>query len=611
MKYPAYRFQREQNKKLYMITLLSIITSVILFLTSASCLLFLKVDQPLKKSLLDAYENDVDFMNGKTLFKNTTIKRCKNNNPSLVASRVKSMENPEFMMQSGASIRLNEATGMRFKAYVGDTLAREVSETEKKTFGIIIAPAFYFEKALSLATEGEAYDYVTLLNRLVEEYGAKPALRLRCEPVEENGRKIIQGSVVSILYKNTNLAYTAAAYVETISETGDVSYSYADYPDDCLSMARSVSYIANAALNDKPDIYSEEQKEVLRGFLDRSIDYAASLTEEESGKIIKRELTLTFTDLSNETLQIGDNITFVIHAVVDYKGNAETTDKRVVTIPLYWESSDSSVLKFSGAGVAAVLAEGTVSVSASFGETSVTRELRCGNTIYRKCEIRDASGYDRLVEIVPQTAEIKEGELFKSTIRVTDYAGYGELSFWLDGTLCTTENGSYVFSRTITADTVVELTNISSALNYFVIENTSLTIKNEANFRKNLPTKIVLPALAKDGKTVLKTLKQYTLNDRTGKIVCVNLRDLIIPQSYTTIPEDSFKYCSALETIKLYNTSLSGMSNTLKTNWTGCTALKNIYVPAEALQAYCDSKYWSSKNEFWKDNTHLKELPAL
>lgn len=118
-----------------------------------------------------------------------------------------------FVMQPGAGIRLNEVTGIRFRAWVPDALAEEAA-AEGKSFGFVIAPASYFEAATE--GSGEACDYIRALAGL-EAQGASPALRMTCLPVEENGRLMIQGSIVSILYENTNLDFSAVAYVETNS----------------------------------------------------------------------------------------------------------------------------------------------------------------------------------------------------------------------------------------------------------------------------------------------------------------------------------------------------------------------------------------------------------
>lgn len=119
-------------------------------------------------------------------------------------------------------VRLNKVTGLRFKADIPNALAEKVALFDEKSFGFVIAPAYYFEKAMEIDDQTDSNrDYVNDLAHLTEVYGAKPALQLVCEPVEENGKLIIQASVANILYNNTNLTYTAAAYVKTESNSGE------------------------------------------------------------------------------------------------------------------------------------------------------------------------------------------------------------------------------------------------------------------------------------------------------------------------------------------------------------------------------------------------------
>ena len=42
-------------------------------------------------------------------------------------------------------------------------------------------------------------------------------------------------------------------------------------------------------------------------------------------------------------------------------------------------------------------------------------------------------------------------------------------------------------------------------------------------------------------------------------------------------------------------------------NWSGCTALQNIYVPAEALEEYKASDFWKVKTGCLKEIPNEKE----
>lgn len=131
-------------------------------------------------SFKDNYRNDLAFQewNGEEV--GTSVRLLSGQYPA--AEETISPE--EFSMRAGASVRLNTVTGLRFRADVSVDLAERVAATDSASFGIVIAPEFYFEKAIELSGS-ENVDYVRALEALEEKYGAKPALVMECEPVKE------------------------------------------------------------------------------------------------------------------------------------------------------------------------------------------------------------------------------------------------------------------------------------------------------------------------------------------------------------------------------------------------------------------------------------------
>lgn len=264
-------------------------------------------------SFKDNYRNDLAFQewNGEEV--GTSVRLLSGQYPA--AEETISPE--EFSMRAGASVRLNTVTGLRFRADVSVDLAERVAATDSASFGIVIAPEFYFEKAIELSGS-ENVDYVRALEALEEKYGAKPALVMECEPVKEEDYCFIQGSVANILYENTNLEFTAAAFIEEQSENGEITYTYASYEEDVLSMGRSVFYVSEAALNDANANYSDEEKEILRGFIGRGIDHAAGLSEDESDSVSERELEIRWLKKPETTLNIGETFSLDVETAVRY-----------------------------------------------------------------------------------------------------------------------------------------------------------------------------------------------------------------------------------------------------------------------------------------------------
>lgn len=573
----------------------TVLISILLFVVSFLLLIVGVVLQKGYTTARDPYVCDITFTQKNCLFTpNKTVKQKAN--VLLSADTVNGNQTYEgFVMQNGASIRLDTVTGIRFKAHVPETLVEKVKSSENEHFKFVIAPAYYFEKAIQLNGGEDGINYVEALAQLEREYGAKPALKMVCEPVWQNGGYIVQGSVVEILYANTNLEFAAVAYVETTTDES-VTYTYAAFPKNCLSSARSVSYVATAALNDTNISYSEEALLLLKNFIAKSADCAAGLSEQESEAVTQRNIRLSLSAAPDRKLAIGETFSASASIVVEYP-DLETVYNLSAFIPLYWKSANPSVFLVDSEGVITSLSEGRASLLVCFGETVEAQEIVCGSITRYTCEIRDCSEYQGLLDISVKKAEIAEGGIFETTVSVRNYAEYGELSFWIDGRVRTTEDGSYTLTEPVTEDKIFEITRLSSGLDYFTIEATRLSIKNKTGF-SILPEKMILPEFSDKGSAL--TTISGNLYSVGG--TCKDLRELVVPQSYISIMNNTlFQNCSNLETIYLYNSKLSTISKAAI--WTNCNALKNIYVPAEALSAYQKSTFWKAKLDC------LKPLP--
>lgn len=371
----------------------------------------------------------------------------------------------KFSMRAGASVRLNMVTGLRFRADVSVDLAERVAATDSASFGIVIAPEFYFEKAIELS-DAENVDYVRALEALEEKYGAKPALVMECEPVKEEDYCFIQGSVANILYENTNLEFTAAAFIKEQSENGEITYTYASYEEDVLSMGRSVFYVSEAALNDANANYSDGEKEILRGFIGRGIDHAAGLSEEESDSVSERELEIRWLKKPETTLNIGETFSLDVETALRYGEETGAGYWLSIDVPVYWKSDNSSVIAVSRDGKITALQEGKANITACFGEITDFCEVFCAALPEYTCELVDTTPYG-VLEIENPVSNVREGMPFEAKIRVKDYERYGELSFWIDGEIYTTAKGEITFSSTVSEDTVFEIKDVSSSLDYF------------------------------------------------------------------------------------------------------------------------------------------------
>lgn len=177
---------------------------------------------------------------------------------------------------------------------------------------------------------------------------------------------------------------------------------------------------------------------MLREFVIHGIDLAATFTEEESPLYTERNIELTLeTPLSS--LAVGESLTLSPLITVAYP-QAEQTGKRKILFPLYWRSSAPEIISVTPSGTVSAHGEGSADIYAYIGETKECWTLCCEDVAVYDCNVINESGYD-LLTIAMDSQKIREGDNFTATLSVKEYASYGELSFWIDGTLYTTENG--------------------------------------------------------------------------------------------------------------------------------------------------------------------------
>ena len=468
-----------------------------------------------------------------------------------------------FEVKSGASARLNEVTGIRYKAYVPEPL-REKAAKGTVTLGFLIAPTDYFEAAEAYRV-GDTPDYVKEFELLSANTSAVPVQPLYSLPVEENGAWIIQGSIATILYKNLNRSFSAVAFA---LEGG--SYTYADYQ---TSNERSVSYVATAALNDPKMNYGDTEKGILQGIVNGGLDQAAGLNEEQSKAVGNRSFALSWRN-TVASLSVGDTKIFSVRTVVNYG-----EEDLLVAVPVCWRSSNESVLSVNENGEVTALKEGTVTLTAYVGEKSVVKEVTVQKAL--NCSIRDDSGYG-LLSFSTTSATVSYGGDFQTTITLTDKA-YGEVTVWIDEKSYTTSDGVLEFTSSVTADTQFVVESVATSFEYFSSTAVS-TLKLDVSA---CPSKVILPKYAKTGSSVYTKLSSTALSATENS----TMQELIVPDSYTTFDYRVFKSCSVLKTIKIYNTELASLTKAATWN---ANAPTTIYVPNEALSDYQNSKFWSS-----------------
>ncbi len=192
-----------------------------------------------------------------------------------------------------------------------------------------------------------------------------------CEVVtksQSNGtitEHLIQGSITSILYNNTNREFMSFAYVKT-TDGDEVSYKYASYPDGVSykTQARSFAYVTAQALNDKAvnfTYYSSADVALMKGFINNSVDLANGLTEATNDGSMYA-VTLSETE---KTLKAGE--TFTLKANIAEK----------VKVPVWWTTTDASVVTVKD-GVLTAYGNGTATVYAVVAGEKYACEITVG-----------------------------------------------------------------------------------------------------------------------------------------------------------------------------------------------------------------------------------------
>ena len=158
-------------------------------------------------------------------------------------------------MVEGASVRLSEPYGIRFRANLSEAAATD----EDATFGMAIIPYGWLEEYAELIETANG-DYIAALNAAGVTYR-----RFDCTPVHEGDDYYIQASLTNVKAANLEKEFIGIAWME---KEGEKTYAF---NENC---ARSIKTVAKSALFAENDggyeeTYTEEQRDFLFGFDNR------------------------------------------------------------------------------------------------------------------------------------------------------------------------------------------------------------------------------------------------------------------------------------------------------------------------------------------------------
>lgn len=250
---------------------------------------------------------------------------------------------------SGASIYVGEDEtldpAIRFMCLIENTLVEELKSDSTKKAGMLMAPLDYFEAV----NEGK-YTCIDWVNAF-EKAGKTYVLSLFDGYGKyDEDTSYARVNLTNVLYQNINRKFVAIGVL--ITDDGEkVSYQYSSYTaGDYRTSARSVAFVAGAALNANTlgmESFDEEKLAKLKSYVNMSVDKANGLKESTN-------------DGSMYALKIvsGDTKTLAVGGKFEIK--TEITPK--AEMPIWYRSSDTGVLTVDDTGKVTAVKAGTAKV---------------------------------------------------------------------------------------------------------------------------------------------------------------------------------------------------------------------------------------------------------
>lgn len=255
-----------------------------------------------------------------------------------------------MQMMSGAAVYVGEDESLdpaiRFTCLIENTLLEEIDGDSTKQAGMLMAPLDYFE-----AVNPESYTYIDWI-KAFDKAGKTYVLSLfDGYGTYDNDTSYVRVNLTNVLYKNMNRKFVALGVIITTNED-EVSYQYSSYEagGDYRSNARSVAYVASAALNAHTlgmESFKESKLAKLKSYVNMSVDLANGLVESTNDGSM---YALNITSGKTKTLSVGSTFTI------------ETELAPKLEVPVWYRSSDTSILTVDDKGKVTALKAGTAKV---------------------------------------------------------------------------------------------------------------------------------------------------------------------------------------------------------------------------------------------------------
>ena len=259
-----------------------------------------------------------------------------------------------FGFETGASVRKEEPAGLRFIVNYGEEINALVTD-EETALNVYIAPAEYFEKA--------AGDLDAVAARAVKAEIDKQTIYTK-----DDALYAANAVLGNVRYENINREFQAVAAIEKAG--AETVYSE-------VSDARSIAYVASAALADETKDYTSEQKELLNTFVQKAIAHAGNVPE---------------SDFENGSY--GVEIAMEESLSLEPEETVDLTATLTPAIGLYteWTSDNEEVAVVDENGKVTAVSEGTANITAEVCGKTATCAVKVEKS--KQFGLVDFSAYD-------------------------------------------------------------------------------------------------------------------------------------------------------------------------------------------------------------------------
>lgn len=294
----------------------------------------------------------------------------------------------------GASVRLNEPTGIRFGARLGvdayDEANNGADTGTSVSYGVAIFPVDLLKYCkIDYAEYIPGLDYVSAITvkgakyfEYLEAQGETVVYETESVPVPVYAKDDVEkttplyyevyGSIGDLLYNNLARDFFGIAYQKTTTSDGDgvsVSYRYASFENGIN--VRSAAYVASAAYADT----SDEKRPVLDGFLNRAFLQQSGVSEGEAASADAPDWTAALSQSSLE-LYVGGGEKLSAQGVYKYVAQGVDKEVKIDLGASSWTSDNAEIASVDSTGAVKAISEGVTWIRANVGGKEASCQVK-------------------------------------------------------------------------------------------------------------------------------------------------------------------------------------------------------------------------------------------